>query len=64
MSIKIQVGGVRRQNILVFSTYIISSDIYNINDYRKVGGSISDEVICLNLPNPSSRTRPWGLLSL
>jgi hypothetical protein len=31
---------------------------------RKVAGSIPDEVIFLNLPNPSGRTRPWGLLSL
>jgi hypothetical protein len=30
----------------------------------KVAGSITDEVIFLNLPNPSDRTRPWGLLSL
>jgi hypothetical protein len=30
---------------------------------RKVAGSIPDEVIFLNLPNPSARTRPWGLLS-
>jgi hypothetical protein len=27
-------------------------------------GSIPDEVIFLNLPNPSDRTRPRGLLSL
>jgi hypothetical protein len=27
---------------------------------RKVDGSIPDEVIFLNLPNPSDRTRPWG----
>jgi hypothetical protein len=26
--------------------------------------SIPNEVIFLNLPNPSVRTRPWGLLSL
>jgi hypothetical protein len=31
---------------------------------RKVAGSIPDDVIFLNLPNPSGRTRPWGLLSL
>jgi hypothetical protein len=31
---------------------------------RKVAGSISDEVIFKNLPNPSGRNRPWGLLSL
>jgi hypothetical protein len=31
---------------------------------RKVAGSIPDEVIFLNLPNLSGRTRPWGLLSL
>jgi hypothetical protein len=30
---------------------------------RKVTGSISDELI-FKLPNPSGRTRPWGLLSL
>jgi hypothetical protein len=31
----------------------------------KVASSIPDEVIFfLNLPNPSGRTRPWGLLSL
>jgi hypothetical protein len=28
---------------------------------QKVAGSIPDEV---NLPNPSGRTTPWGLLSL
>jgi hypothetical protein len=31
---------------------------------RKVAGSILDEVIFLNLSNPSGRTRPWGLLIL
>jgi hypothetical protein len=31
---------------------------------RKVVGSIPDEAIFLNLPNPSGRTTPWGLLSL
>jgi hypothetical protein len=31
---------------------------------RKVAGSIPDEVIFLNLPNPSGHTRPRGLLSL
>jgi hypothetical protein len=31
---------------------------------QKVAGSIPDYVIFLNLLNPSSRTRPWGLLSL
>jgi pilus assembly protein TadC len=31
---------------------------------RKFAGSIPDGVIFLNLPNPSGRTRPWGLLSL
>jgi hypothetical protein len=35
---------------------------YAIN--QKVAGSIPDEVIFLNLSNPSSHTRPWGLLSL
>jgi hypothetical protein len=30
---------------------------------RKVAGSIPDYVNFLNLPNPSGRTRPWGLLS-
>jgi hypothetical protein len=34
---------------------------YAIN--RKVAGSIPDEVIFLNLPNPSRSTRPWGLLT-
>jgi hypothetical protein len=29
----------------------------------KVAGSIPDEVL-FYLPNPSGRTRPWGLLSL
>jgi hypothetical protein len=32
--------------------------------YRKVAGSISVEVIFLNLPNPSGSTRLCGLLSL
>jgi hypothetical protein len=27
-------------------------------------GSLPDDVIFLNLPNPSSRSRPWGLLLL
>jgi hypothetical protein len=31
---------------------------------RKVASSIPDGMIFLNLPNPSDRTRPWGLLSL
>jgi hypothetical protein len=31
---------------------------------RKVADSMPNEVIFLNLPNPSGRTRPWGLLSL
>jgi hypothetical protein len=31
---------------------------------RKIAGSIPDEVIFLNVPNPSGRTKPWGLLSL
>jgi hypothetical protein len=33
---------------------------------RKVMGSSPNDVIefFFNLPNPSSRTRPWGLLSL
>jgi hypothetical protein len=35
---------------------------YGIN--RKVAGSIPDEVIFLNLPNPSGSIRLWGLLSL
>jgi hypothetical protein len=30
---------------------------------RKVAGSIPDEVNFLNLPHPSGRTRPCGLLS-
>jgi hypothetical protein len=30
----------------------------------KVAGSRPDEVEFLKLPNPSSRTRPWGLFSL
>jgi hypothetical protein len=30
----------------------------------KFPGSIPDEVIFLNLANPSGRNRPWGLLSL
>jgi hypothetical protein len=30
----------------------------------KVAGSRPDEVIFFNLPNPSSRTRPWDSLSL
>jgi hypothetical protein len=41
--------------------------IYIIVHYttnRKGAGSIPDEVIFLNLPNPSGRTRPWDLLSL
>jgi hypothetical protein len=29
----------------------------------KVAGLIPDEVIFLNLPIPSGRTRPWGLLA-
>jgi hypothetical protein len=29
---------------------------------RKVAGSIPDEVIFLNLPNTSGRTRPWGFI--
>jgi hypothetical protein len=41
---------------------------YNIRGHcaisRKEAGSIPDEVNFFNLPNPSSRTRPWGLLSL
>jgi hypothetical protein len=32
--------------------------------FRKVAGSIPDEVNFLNLSNPSGRTRPRGLLSL
>jgi hypothetical protein len=32
--------------------------------YRKVAGSITEKVIFFNLPNPSGRTRPCGLLSL
>jgi hypothetical protein len=31
--------------------------------YKLEAGSIPDEVIFLNLPNPSGHTRPWGLLS-
>jgi hypothetical protein len=31
---------------------------------RKVAGSIPDEVIFFNLPNPSCCSRPWDLLSL
>jgi hypothetical protein len=34
---------------------------------RKVAGSRPDEMndfFFINLPNPSSRTMPWGLLSL
>jgi hypothetical protein len=31
---------------------------------RKITGLIPDAVIFLNLPNPSGRTRPWGLLGL
>jgi hypothetical protein len=30
---------------------------------RKVAGSRPDEVNFFNLPNPSCRTSPWGLLS-
>jgi hypothetical protein len=30
---------------------------------QKVAGSIPDEVIFLNLPNPFVCTRPWGLLN-
>jgi hypothetical protein len=31
---------------------------------REVAGSIPDVIFFFNLPNPSGRTRPWGLLSL
>jgi hypothetical protein len=31
---------------------------------RKVAGSRPDEVNFFSSPNPSGRTRPWGLLSL
>jgi hypothetical protein len=40
------------------------NDIRHYVANRKIAGSIPDEVIFLNLPNPSGSTRPWGLLSL
>jgi hypothetical protein len=32
--------------------------------YKAEGRGLPDEVIFLNLPNPSGRTMPWGLLNL
>jgi hypothetical protein len=32
--------------------------------YKLEGRGLPDEVIFLNLPNPSGCTRPWDLLSL
>jgi hypothetical protein len=47
-----------------FIRFIIKQKLRHYATNRKVAGSIPDEVIFLNLPNPSGRTRLWGLLSL
>jgi hypothetical protein len=43
---------------------LCSMELKAIFILRKVAGSKPDEVFFFNLPNPSGRTRPWGLLSL
>jgi hypothetical protein len=43
---------------------MVAQWLRNYATNRKVIGSIPDEAIFLNLPNPSDHTRPWGLLSL
>jgi hypothetical protein len=46
--------------VIIRLSFRLSNDATN----RKVVGSIHDEVIFLNLPNPSGCTTPWVLLSL
>jgi hypothetical protein len=44
--------------------HAVASWLRHYDANRKVTDSIPDEVIFLNFPNSSSRTRPWGLLTL
>jgi hypothetical protein len=53
-----------KNNCLLGSYGVQSGGDLSISYSQKVVGSRPNEVIFFNLPNPSSRTRPWGLLSL
>jgi hypothetical protein len=50
--------------VCLFPSVFLTRVVKALCTSRKVEGSRLEEVNEFNLPNPSGRSRPWGLLSL